>query len=64
MVKYPVLKQIRITSQEAHYLDVLSKKYCVNSSQFIRAALIEKLQRDMPKIREDYKEKFTFKIPF
>ena len=34
-----------------HYFDVLSEKYRVKRSQFIRDAIIEKLKRDVPKIR-------------
>jgi hypothetical protein len=37
----------------------LSETYSINSSQFIRQAIIEKLTNDMPTIRNKYKEKFA-----
>lgn len=64
MRKYTVLKQVKITPEQNHYLEVLSKIYSINASQFIRQATIEKLQRDMPKIREKYRERFEEKLPF
>lgn len=42
---------IRVNDEMRHYLDVLSEKYHVKRSQFIRYAIIEKLKRDVPKIR-------------
>ena len=57
-------KLIRLTEQESHYLDVLSKKYKINTSRFIRQSIIEKLQRDMKNIREKHKLKDTFICPF
>ena len=44
-------KTIRISENEAHYLKVLSEKYGINTCHFIRVAIIEKLKRDVPKIR-------------
>jgi predicted DNA-binding protein len=44
-------KTIRLSENEAHYLKVLSEKYGVNTCHFIRAAVLEKLKRDVPKIR-------------
>ena len=42
---------IRVSDEMRHYFDVLSEKYHVKRSQFIRDAIIEKLKRDVPKIR-------------
>ena len=53
-------KQIRLSEKEQHYCEVLKKVYKINPSQFIRNAFVEKLQREMPKIRENNKEKLPF----
>jgi len=53
-------KQIRLSESELHYCDVLRKVYKINPSHFIRQAFVEKLQRDMPMIRENNKEKLPF----
>jgi len=53
-------KQIRLSDSEYHYCDVLKNVYKINPSHFIRQAFVEKLQRDMPKIRENNKEKLPF----
>lgn len=42
---------IRVTGEMRHYFDVLSERYHVKRSQFIRDAILEKLKRDVPKIR-------------
>ena len=42
---------IRVNEEMRHYFDVLSEKYRVKRSQFIRDSIIEKLKRDVPKIR-------------
>ena len=53
--------QIRITPDILHYLDVISKKYSVKRSEFVRKAILEKLQIDVPKMRaEAQKEKTPF----
>lgn len=44
-------KTIRLSENEAHYLKVLSEKYGVNTCHFIRVAILEKLKRDVRKIR-------------
>jgi len=53
-------KQIRLSDSEYHYCDVLKNVYKINPSHFIRQAFVEKLQRAMPKIRENNKEKLPF----
>lgn len=47
---------IRVNKEMCHYFDVLSEKYRVKRSQFIRDAILEKLKRDVPKIREQNKK--------
>lgn len=51
-----------ISEEMSHYFDVLSKKYKINISQFIRQAVVEKLQRDMKEIR--LKDKVNDECPF
>ena len=64
MQQYTELKQIKISKELKHYLDVLSTVYSINSSQFIRQSILEKLQRDIPKIRQRHKIKDDFQYPF
>ena len=47
---------IRVNDETRHYFDVLSEKYHVKRSQFIRDAILDKLKRDVPKIREQNKK--------
>ena len=53
-------KQIRLSDSEYHYCEVLKNVYKINPSHFIRQAFVEKLQREIPKIRENNKEKLPF----
>jgi len=54
--------QLRITPDIKKYLDIIRTKYNIKRSQFIRDAIIEKLKRDVPKIRNNsqIKEKCPF----
>lgn len=56
------IKAIRLSEKEAHYLDVLNKVYSINTSQFIRLAIMEKIKRDIPLIRKKHtlKEHYPF----
>lgn len=47
---------IRVNAEMKHYFDVLSGKYNIKRSQFIREAILEKLKRDVPKIRKQSKK--------
>ena len=47
---------IRCDSEMKRYFDILSQKYYIKRSHFIRDAIIEKLKRDIPKIRERSKK--------
>ena len=49
--------RFRFTKEIVNYLHVLKTVYHIKTSQFVRDAIIEKLERDMPKIRNDYKKK-------
>ena len=50
------LQQFKITSKQKQTLFVLRSKYNINTSQFIRDAINEKLQREKETILKNYKE--------
>lgn len=50
-----IIKQIRISEQQAETLDIL-KSYNVNISMFIRTAIKEKISKDWPQIKADYQK--------
>lgn len=56
MIHLSVNVQVKLSEKEAHYLDIIAKKYHYKRSQFIRDAIFEKMQRDVPKLRELYKK--------
>jgi hypothetical protein len=56
-MKYPNTYKLRYSDEMKHYFDVLRTLYSINIAQFTRRAIVEKLQRDMPTIRADYKKK-------
>jgi metal-responsive CopG/Arc/MetJ family transcriptional regulator len=61
MRQNPEILQIRLPSETIKYLSVLTVKYKVNRSQFVRDAIMEKLKRDVPKLRiESNKEYLPF----
>lgn len=64
MKQFTVIKTIRLSKNEKHYLDVLENTYSIKVSSFIRDAIVEKLRRDIPELRKKYKEKDEFKCPF
>lgn len=65
MKHYPHTLKFRHTSEMAHYFKVLRGRYHINIAKFIRQAILEKLQRDMPKIREDYEKRTNNQVlPF
>ncbi len=47
---------VRCDEKMKHYFDVLQSKYHIKRGQFIRDAIIEKLKRDVPIIRERNKK--------
>ena len=53
-------KKVMLSDDELHYCEVLKKVYKINPSQFIRQAFIEKLIKDIPKIREKNNKKIPF----
>ena len=49
--------QVKFSKKEAEYLDKISNVYGYKRSQFIRDAVLEKMQRDVPKLRKEKKER-------
>jgi len=47
-------KTFKLSEDELYYLYFLKNKYHIKINQFVRNAIIEKLQRDMPEIRKEY----------
>jgi hypothetical protein len=47
--------QVKFSKEEKHYLDVISSVYGFKRCTFIRKAVFEKMQRDVPKMRQKYK---------
>lgn len=64
MIQYTELIQVRISEKQKYYLSVLHEKYKINSSEFIRQAIEEKMQREVKNIRIKFKENNSFKCPF
>lgn len=60
-MKNTELLQVRCSREIKHYLNVLHEVYKINSSQFVRDAIVEKLKKDVPLLR---KEKNKIKMPF
>lgn len=57
--------QVKFSKNEIHYLDVISKIYKYKRSQFIRDSVREKMERDVPKLRQKYKSELDKqKCPF
>ena len=64
MKQYTERYTIMISEKQKYYLSVLHEKYKINSSEFIRKAIEEKMQRDVKNIRIKFKEKEFIKLPF
>ena len=56
MTQLTEIQQFKITPEQKQTLIVLHKKYKINTSQFIRDAINEKLQRDRSSIITQFKE--------
>ncbi len=56
--------QIRKCEEIRYYLSVLKCKYNINPSAFVRSAIIEKCQKDIPEIRKEYKNQIKKNCPF
>jgi hypothetical protein len=64
MIQYTERYTIMISEKQKHYLSVLHEKYKINSSEFIRQAIDEKMQRDVKNIRIKFKKDNSVKLPF
>ena len=53
-------KSFKLSENEIYYLKVLKEKYNIKPNYFVRQSIIEKLKRDIPKIREQNKIKLPF----
>jgi len=56
MTQLTEIQQFKITLEQKKTLRILHKKYKINTSQFIRDAINEKLQRDKLNIISSFKE--------
>ena len=56
MTQLTEIQQFKITTEQKKTLQTLHKKYKINTSQFIRDAINEKLQRDKGSIVSSFKE--------
>ena len=54
-------KSFKLSEDEIHYLHVLKYKYHIKANQFVRKAIVEKIKRDIPCIRIEFKNK---NLPF
>ena len=64
MKQYTERYTIMISEKQKYYLSVLHEKYKINSSEFIRKAIEEKMQKDIKNIRIKFMEGNSFKCPF
>lgn len=51
MRQNPEILQIRISSEMMYYLEIIRDKYKIKRCEFVRCAILEKLKRDVPKMR-------------
>ena len=51
MQQYTEILQIKVTPELIRYLTILNEKYGVKRCDFVRIAIVEKLKRDVPKLR-------------
>ena len=55
--------QVRINNDMRHWFDVLESKYNIKKCNFVRDTIIEKMKKDVPKLRL-IKESDKNKCPF
>ena len=63
MIQFTERYTFMISKKQKYYLSVLHEKYKINSSEFVRKAIEEKMQRDVHVIRKKFKQK-TEPCPF
>ena len=59
MKKYTENVQVKFSKEEKEYLEKVSNIYGYKRCNFIRDAVIEKMQRDVPKLRKKLKNSLT-----
>lgn len=57
-------KSFKLSENEIHFLSILKEKYHIKINRFVRDAIMEKLQKDVPKMRKEYEKKNKLTIPF
>lgn len=57
-------KSFKLSEKEIYFLSVLKEKYHIKVNRFVRNAIMEKLQKDVPKMRKEYEKKNKLTIPF
>jgi len=61
MKQYTEVQTFKVSKEMDNWLGILKTKYHIKTSTFIRNAIIEKLKKDVPKLRE---QKTKIKLPF
>lgn len=64
MIKLTENVQIKLSKNEVKYLNIIKERYKYKRSQFIRDAIREKMERDVPKMRINLAKELEFKVPF
>lgn len=57
-------KSFKLSENEIYFLSVLKEKYHIKVNRFVRNAIMEKLQNDVPEIRKEYEKKNIVILPF
>ena len=57
-------KSFKLSENEIYFLSVLKEKYHIKVNRFVRNAIMEKLQKDVPKIMKKYEKKNKLTISF
>jgi len=63
MKQYTEILQIRISKEMFNQLSILEQKYHKKKCNFVKNAIIEKLKKDIPKLRLQKKAE-KIKLPF
>ena len=57
-------KSFKLSENEIYFLYILKEKYHIKVNRFVRNAIIEKLQKDVPNLRKEYEKKNIVILPF
>ena len=58
MQQYTEILTVKVTPKTILYLTILNDKYGVKRCDFVRIAILEKLKRDVPKLRIKAKKEY------